>query len=430
MRRLPVPTGLLAAALLTTAAATATPASAERARCVPGSSSSPMCTWRTGKVTFVDDGDTINVSPRPIARSPKIRITGMQAMELTRYSGTASRRRGECHGVPAANRLEQLLKASGNRVRYAAQRTSSISEGRARRAVYIKRAGRWVNVAKLMLAEGHALWLPNEIEYAWNRDLGLVADKAALTKRNIWDDDTCGAGPSAGAPLELVVNWDADLGDNENLNDEWVRIANGGGSPVSLTGWWLRDSALRRFRFPNGASIPAGGFVKLHVGSGTTTKTDFYWRQPAAAFENITTDAKALGDGAYLFDPNGDLRAHMQYPCRVACPDPAEGALVVAAEYRSDESIRVRNAGATPVDLGRYRVENPPYGYTFAPGTTLGSDETMTIDVGGDPADDTRLRRHWGFDRTILDNPGDLVQIATYRGVRVACTAWGSVSCG
>ena len=54
----------------------------------------------------------------------------------------------------------------------------------------------------------------------------------------------------------------------------------------------------------------------------------------------------------------------------------------------------------------------------------------MVIDVGGDPSDNTRLHRYWGFDRTILDNPGDLVQVSNYRGTRVACTAWGSASCG
>ena len=34
-----------------------------------------------------------------------------------------------------------------------------------------------------------------------------------------------------------------------------------------------------------------------------------------------------MGDGAYLFDPQGDLRASMTYPCRIACTDPYQGAV-------------------------------------------------------------------------------------------------------
>ena len=40
----------------------------------------------------------------------RVPATGFNAMELTTYSHTASKRRGECHGVAAANRLEQLLR--------------------------------------------------------------------------------------------------------------------------------------------------------------------------------------------------------------------------------------------------------------------------------------------------------------------------------
>ena len=36
-------------------------------------------------------------------------MTGYNATELFRYSNYPKRRRGECHGVSAANRLEQLI---------------------------------------------------------------------------------------------------------------------------------------------------------------------------------------------------------------------------------------------------------------------------------------------------------------------------------
>jgi hypothetical protein len=37
-------------------------------------------------------------------------------------------------------------------------------------------------------------------------------------------------------------------------------------------------------------------------------------------FDNPSFDAKAAGDGGYLFDPRGDLRAWMLWPCVHACP--------------------------------------------------------------------------------------------------------------
>jgi micrococcal nuclease len=55
------------------------------------------------------------------------------------------------------------------------------------------------------------------------------------------------------------------------------------------------------------------------VGSGSSSGTQFFWGLADAAFENATDDERALGDGAYLFDPQGDIRAWMTYPCRVAC---------------------------------------------------------------------------------------------------------------
>jgi micrococcal nuclease len=57
----------------------------------------------------------------------------------------------------------------------------------------------------------------------------------------------------------------------------------------------------------------------VHVGPGTSTATHKYWGLPVRIFANPTFDASAIGDGGYLFDPRGDLRAHMLYPCVVAC---------------------------------------------------------------------------------------------------------------
>ena len=96
-------------------------------------------------------------------------MTGINAMELRVYSHTAARRRGECHAVAATARLEQLIRRGGWRVRLAAQDPRSHSNVRLRRQVSVRVGGSWLDAGRLLLAEGHALWLANPVEWAWNR---------------------------------------------------------------------------------------------------------------------------------------------------------------------------------------------------------------------------------------------------------------------
>ncbi len=274
----------------------------------------PECTLWTGKVVFVADGDTvdIDIAGDGTARPLRVRLTGLNAMEQTRYSRYPSRRRGECHALAATRRLERIVKRGHNRVRVAAQDPRSKSGSRWRRSIAVRIGGRWRDPAKTLVAEGLALWLPAHEEWAWNAEYGRLADAAAQAGRGLYDTDSCGAGPAAHADLALDVRWDADGNDQENVNGEWIRVANRSAQPVDLTGWWVRDSHLRRYRFPSGATVPANGAVRVHVGRGEANGTAFFWGLPAPAFENADP-SRGMGDGGYLFDPQGDLRAWQTY---------------------------------------------------------------------------------------------------------------------
>jgi endonuclease YncB( thermonuclease family) len=282
---------------------------------MPGTAG-PRCEIWKGKITFIDDGDTVDVDlARDGTSSPiRVRITGIQAMEQTVYSSDPHRRRGECHALAATARLERMIKRGRGRVRLAAQDARSRTGGRWRRSVAVRIHGRWRDVGRVLLAEGDVLWLPNGVEYAWNRTYSALAERAAAAGVGLWNPTGCGSGPSQGSPLQMSLNWDADGNDGLNVNGEWARIRNlDPGADVPLGGWWLRDSALRRYRFPAWARIPAGGAVTFHVGSGTSTGTTFFWGLSAPAFENPRGDGRGMGDGAYLFDPQGDLRAWSMY---------------------------------------------------------------------------------------------------------------------
>src|SRR3954467_7126557 len=111
--RLALLLSLAAAACAAPSALAARPASGP---CTPDPGS-PRCHFWSGKVKFFADGDTIDVDIAGDHRGKRpIRLTGINATELHRYSKYRNRRRGECQGVAAVNRLEHLIRMGHRRV--------------------------------------------------------------------------------------------------------------------------------------------------------------------------------------------------------------------------------------------------------------------------------------------------------------------------
>lgn len=279
---------------------------------------------QTGVVRNVYDGDTLTVdlAGDGTATPVSIRLAGIQAMEMTKYSSDPALQRGECHAVEATRRLTALVLHKT--VKVTAQHASSMSGSRYRRAVWLYVDGGWRDVAQILLREGHGLFLANGVEYATNKGAAVAAQLAASRRVGMWDTDWCGTGPYQSARLRIAVQWDAAGNDATNVNGEWFRIANDSAYAVPLGGWRVRDSAYRGtlargYVLPSSAKVPARGYLIVHVGKGTNTGTRLYWGQSAPVFENSTSSPKYIGDGGYLFDPQGDLRAWQQYPCRYAC---------------------------------------------------------------------------------------------------------------
>jgi hypothetical protein len=211
-----------------------------------------------------------------------------------------------------------------------------------------------------------------------------------------------------------------------------VKVRNDGDAAVAIGGWTLRDSALRSYAFPSGATIAPHAAITLYVGAGASGGATFHWGQARPVFENATADGdRAMGDGGYLFDPRGNLRAFSIFPCRVACADPLEGRVGLTVDPAAkQESATIENRGSTPIDLEGYRLEAYPRGYAFPAATVLEPGAALRVVVGGDPADDTPLLLHWPVDTApILANAGGTVRVATFTAVTVACASWGSGSC-
>ena len=408
------------------ALAAAAPAQARTGPCAdPGG---PTCRQWTAKVIAVNDGDTIDVRIAGTRRVERVRLTAVQAMELTHYN--RKRRRGQCHAVAATLRLERLLRRAGNRVRLSALRASSrVSQGRLLRAVAVRSGGRWRDVGEVLIREGHALWLPNGQEPAWNARYNRAQQEAARRGANLWNPTRCGSGPQQDVPIEVWVRADPVGIDTTNVAGEWVRVRNHGTERLALGRWWVRDSMLRRFTFPRGTAVPAGGEATVHVGAGADAPGVFHWGLGVPIFENAQRDGRDLGDGAYLFDPQGDLRGAMLYPCVVACTDPRQGALALEAWPRGAEELRVTNVSERTIDLYGLQLALGGSSYAFGRESTLAPGTTMVVEVGGDPGDDTASRRHWGVDRPMLVDGGGSIRLSTFSGVVLACDAWGDAVC-
>lgn len=421
---------LFAATVVTAslAVAPAAPAAAAGTACRPGAGS-PTCQVWTGKVAWVADGDTVmvDVYGDGSATPQSIRLIGVQAMEQTVYSPVPGRRRGECHSLAATARVEQLVKAGGGVVRLTAQHASSISRGRPLRSLAVKLGGVWRDIGADLIGRGHALALSFGDEWAWDSVYRSAQAAAAQHRRNMFDPDVCGAGPYQSTGLSVWVNSDADGGDDVNLNGEWIRVGNASGTPVPIGGWWVRDSGLRRYTFPAGAVVPPHGGVFVHVGKGTATATHKYWGLPTPIFENATGSPQALGDGGYLFDPRGDLRAWTQYPCLVACRNPLAGKVELRVQYRNPEEIQVVNTSPAPVDLFGHVLVSQPHVYPITGVTVLGPGEVLRLRPGTGAS--TGQTRYWGRSGTILNDQGDAVSLRTGDESTVACVAWGSGRC-
>src|SRR4051812_13406937 len=126
-------TGVLAALLCLVAPGAA---SAQSGPCILGKPHSPRCKLWNGKVTFIGDGDTLNVrlaGENKKKPGRRIRITGIQAMEEYTYTSDRKHRRGECHANEATARLEYLVKQSKGRGQLAGQHPGSEARDRALR---------------------------------------------------------------------------------------------------------------------------------------------------------------------------------------------------------------------------------------------------------------------------------------------------------
>lgn len=240
------------------------------------------------------DGDTIEAS-----------IDG--SLRRVRYIGIDTPERIECYFQEASARNAALVE--GKRVRLEKDVSEIDRYGRLLRYVYV--GDLFVNAELVREGYASAATVPPDVRHA---DLfRRLAREAREAERGLWDpkvcpDETPRAGAAVGASGVGLgeIHYDAAGNDHQNLNDEWVEIANRGAADTDLSGWSLSDAAAHLYRFPSGFVLQPERSAKVHTGAGADTGRDLYWGAASAVWNND-------GDTVTLRNASGGIEAEKRY---------------------------------------------------------------------------------------------------------------------
>ena len=392
----------------------------------------------TGTVSSVDDGDTEYIDVAGDGKGPvPIRNANIQATEM---HGAGNR--PECHAADATNYMKAML-IPGRKVRLSAYSASSTAgvdyRGVTRLLRYVdvmNSAGVWVDTQLRMVQHGLVMAGADATENAHYQQYAVEMQKAMVSHLGLFNTNTCGVGPAAGAAVPMWIHYEADGPDGSVPNMEWMRMQNKSSFDVNLAGWHLRDSGhtwyhgQTYYTFPSYAHIPPGHTITIYPGTGTNSATAgryYLGVTNGAFFPNVADPTLASpGKQMYLLDPQLDFRGWAVYPCLYSCPHPR--AHIAIVHYTgTDESIDiVPDAGVTtPVDLSGVEVINDGWSREIDPGTLLYPGELMRIYCER-PGTDNRKQQYWHHTSgTMLEDGGDTVVLRTDRSVVLSTYAWG-----
>ena len=231
---------------------------------------------------LIFDGDSLEV--RIDGRVKEVRLLGINAPE-----------RDECHGNQSREALTVILES--------ADELSVTSDGEetdrfGRRLRFLSADG--IDINALLIATGDAL----AIQTGQSRERTYVElmRSAFAAGSGMWAIGVCGEMTIAEGDIIVgAVEFNPPGRDEENLNEEFVKIGNTSGGDIDVSGWVLRDeSTANRFVFPNGTVIAAGDTLVVHSGCETDKPSDVYWCNDTPVWSNG-------GDSALLQDELGNV---------------------------------------------------------------------------------------------------------------------------
>ena len=363
------------------------------------------------------DGDGTDVTP------PHVRNTGIQAMEV-----------GQCHSAEATAAMKVLV--TGQRVQLTTTNPASASMGRPVRHIEVVRPdGSLLDTQLAQLQGGHVL--PAVLGGDATRwKLLLHRGPAGCPQRHEPVGHRCLR------QRPLAVHAPARLGQlgRQRAGHPRQRVGPGPTTAAARFSGSVAGGCAPAPRTPSCSPRRPGsrprGTLTLWVGQGTNTTTSFYWGSTVTKFANASVATNAYGNGAYLFDPQGDLRAWSIYPCLHECSDPLAGKVSLAVRADADgvdadnvngEYVRLSPAGTSRIDLSYKVLSANGYTHEFPKGSVVEPGETLTVHVGRGYS--SRLRQYWGNGSPVLANGGGTVELRSPESVRIACRQWGTGRC-
>ena len=201
--------------------------------------------------------------------------------------------------------------------------------------------------------------------------------------------------PYSGDPMDNIVINEL-LAHTDLPQEDFVELYNHGNTAVNISGAYLTDEAdrLEPFRIPNGTIIPARGYVSVTISDATTgfalssggERIYLVNSNGTKVIDVVKFEAQENGVSSGRY-PNG---AEAWYRLPSLTPGSANGSPrmdpIVISEImynpitgdEDDEYIELHNRGASPVDLGGWRLVDG-VDYTIPAGTIIANNGYLVI---------------------------------------------------
>jgi endonuclease YncB( thermonuclease family) len=301
-----------------------------------------------GIVYMHEDGDTTHVKTTKNTLM-EIRNIGLQTPERKKGSNPA-----QCGADAAYENFKALMPEEITivQLRSLADSTNGWGGGaRPLRSVYKlnNATGAFdIDVQAEQIKAGWSMWWPLAAEWAHNKEYLDLMNDARARGVGIWNPNLCGASPGGVPSIWFSQDAPAIDGVSEPAFGEYVILKNETSSAMDLTNWSLRNNSLNFF-WSNSRGWMQGlnkfGSMVLQPGEhriiyldnpnnyelSSTEYRYFNWgHSPGPQITNGSVSASfspnyAHGEGIYLQDPRGNIRASMVNPCSSSamCSTPA-----------------------------------------------------------------------------------------------------------
>ena len=304
-----------------------------------------------------------------------------------------------------------------------------------------------IDVQAEQIKAGWSLWWPTAAEWANNKGYLDLMNDAKARGVGIWNPNLCG--PAVGNVPLMWFNQNAPtIGTNtEPAFGEYVILYNNTEAAMDLTNWSLRDNSLNFFWSETDSWMQGSNkFAAMVLQPGehriiyldnpptegypngfplSATEYEYFnWSRNAPGFQ-LTNGSiggslgpnYANGDGVYLQDPLGNIRASMTNPCSSA-------AMCDIPQWVTDLTSKTRDGQFIPIPVALNKVRNE-YIHPSDPTKNVPGRDTynpvVTIDATKTFEQNKALLEAKGF--TVVEGPAVVSAAATTHAAQISNNA-------